>query len=94
MGVPTELVTKLAIQFRVKNFVETGTYYGGTAFWASKFFKNILTIEYSDELYKTVKTKYKDIDNIEFLFGDSRTQLKEINQRLDNPAIIWLDAHW
>ena len=35
MGLPTELASQLSIQFDVKNFVETGTYYGNTAIWVS-----------------------------------------------------------
>lgn len=94
MGVPTDLVTQLSLQFNIKNFIETGTYYAETAVWASKFFHKVVTTEYSQDLYEIVKTKYKDIANIEFLFGDSRIQLNEIFQRLDNSAIVWLDAHW
>jgi hypothetical protein len=94
MGVPTELVSQLATQFAVKNFVETGTYYGDTAIWASKNFENVLTIEYSKELYEHTRIKYQNIDNIIFLFGDSRSQLSELIASLDSPAIFWLDAHW
>jgi hypothetical protein len=94
MGVPTELVSQLTIQFDVKNFVETGTYYGDTAIWASKYFENVLTIEYSKELYDHTRIKYQNIDNINFLFGDSRTQLNKLITSLDSPAIFWLDAHW
>jgi hypothetical protein len=94
MGVPTDLVSQLALQFNIKNFVETGTYYADTAFWASKVFDKVITIEYSQDLYEIAKIKYRDIANIEFLFGDSRKQLNEIIQRLDNSAVFWLDAHW
>jgi len=94
MGVPTELVSQLAIQFDVKNFVETGTYYGDTAIWASKNFENVTTIEYSQELYNQTKIKCQNIVNINFLFGDSRIQLDKLIASLDSPAIFWLDAHW
>ena len=94
MGVPENLVTKLKEQFNVKTFVETGTYYGGTAVWASRVFNNVITIEYSKSLYEQTKTKCKNIDNIEFLFGDSRTVLKELSLRMESLAVVWLDAHW
>ena len=94
MGVPTELASQLAIQFDIKHFVETGTYYGDTAIWASKNFENVLTIEYSKKLYDHTRIKYQNIDNINFLFGDSRTQLNKLIASLDSTAFFWLDAHW
>jgi hypothetical protein len=94
MGLPTELITRLAKQFNVKNFIETGTYYGGTAIWASKKFEKVLTIEYSQEIYNNVSNQHKSIENIKFLFGDSREKLKKLINELDSSSIFWLDAHW
>lgn len=93
MGAPNSLIEKLATSFKISNFVETGTYHGGTAIWAANFFKNVLTIEYSKELYEQAIAKF-DISNIEFIFGDSRTELSKLIKRLDGSSLFWLDAHW
>ncbi len=93
MGAPNNLIEKLATNFKISNFVETGTYHGGTAIWAANFFKNVLTIEYSKELYEQTVAKF-DISNIEFIFGDSRTELSKLVERLDSSSLFWLDAHW
>lgn len=94
MGPPEELISSLISQFNINIFVETGTYYGGTAIWASKNFKQVITIEYSQELYESVKKQYQNVKNIEFLWGDSRTKLKDLIPSLKNPALFWLDAHY
>jgi len=94
MGPPPELVVKLAYAFRIPNFVETGTYHGDTAVWAARFFSKVNTIEYSKDLHSQVMNKYGNIGNVEFSFGDSRTELSRIITQLSGPALFWLDAHW
>ena len=94
MGAPTEIISELRELYEIKKFVETGTFYGQTAYWASQEFEQVSTIEYSEEIYKQVTEKYKDVKNIEFLYGDSREKLREIIEKTNSPSIFWLDAHW
>lgn len=94
MGPPAGLILELSSAFSIKNFVETGTYEGNTAVWASKHFQKIFTIEFSQTFYRETFEKYKHIKNIEFVFGDSRTQIEKIVGELKEPALFWPDAHW
>ena len=94
MGPPQDIVLYLNETFNVRYFVETGTFEGGTAHWASQFFKKVTTIEYSETYFKKAKERFKDIDNIELVFGDSRNQLPIILEKLNEQALFWLDAHW
>lgn len=94
MGPPKELMLQLQDQYELKDFVETGTYYGNTAAWASSYFDNVVTIEYSQQIYKEAVAKHGKIPNITFILGDSRTQLKTIVPRLTHAAVFWLDSHW
>lgn len=94
MGPPEDLILKLSAEFAVKNFVETGTYEGATAVWASEMFKNVSTIEMSKHFYEETRKNYRQIENIDFIFGDSRTELKKITDVFEGAAIFWLDAHW
>ena len=94
LGIPKELVQQLAAEFRINNFIETGTNQGRTAIWASGLFKNVMTIEYSQQLYEQVKHQYKSIKNIEFIWGDSRQELSKLVAKFNQPALFWLDAHW
>lgn len=94
MGPPEELIMRLTHEFEIPNFVETGTYYGKTAVWASHYFKNVFTIEYSQELYQKVSPQYKNVENLHFIWGDSRTQLSQLIEQLEGSTLFWLDAHW
>lgn len=94
MGPPKEMILKLQNTYSIKKFIETGTYYGKTAYWASRHFDSVTTIEYSEQIYKKVTQKYAHIKNIEFRFGHTTSQLKELLLILEEPAIFWLDAHW
>lgn len=94
MGPPDNLMLELASEFSIANFVETGTYQGCTAVWASNHFRKVFTIELSQHYYQETCDKYRHFNNIKFIFGDSRTELKKIVNELQEPAIFWLDAHW
>ena len=94
MGPPEEVVLLLKEIFNISTFIETGTFKGGTAIWASKHFNNVITIENSKTLYDQVVDKNKNIENITFLFGNSTDNLKQIVPKLDKTAIFWCDAHW
>ena len=94
MGPPEEVVLLLKDIFNISTFIETGTFEGGTTIWASKHFNNVITIENSKKLYDQVVDKNKNIKNINFLFGNSTDNLKQIVPKLDKTAIFWLDAHW
>ena len=94
MGPPQKIIAELIQNSDMQNFVETGTYYGGTAIWASNLFGKVFTIEKSAELHKDVVSKYGGVNNVEFFLGDSRACLREIVATLNEPTVFWLDAHW
>lgn len=94
MGPPTELILQLMERYELRNFIETGTYYGNTAVWAASHFDNVITIEYSREIYEETIARHGKIQNINFMFGDSRAALQSIVSKLTRPAIFWLDSHW
>lgn len=93
-GVHKPIVQQILQCFDVDTFVETGTYEGETAHWASQYFKNVYTIEKSISLRENAKNRFKNVNNIDFLCGDSRDVLVEISPKLTSPTLFWLDAHW
>jgi hypothetical protein len=96
MGVPEDITLFLKEIFKSDLFIETGTFYGGTASWASKYFKKVHTIEFSEPIYNATSEKLAHISNINFHFGDTRTLLNKIllEEHASQNAILWLDAHW
>jgi len=87
-------VLSIKNEFNIKYFVETGTYVGNTAYWASQYFDRVFTIEKSEELWQKASSNYTGVDNVQFIIGDSRQMLREVVGKIISPAIFWLDAHW
>jgi glycosyltransferase involved in cell wall biosynthesis/Tfp pilus assembly protein PilF len=94
LGPPIELLSKLKEVCCIATFIETGTYLGDTAYWASEVFDHVITIEAAENLYKKVIERYRHIKNIEFIYGHSREKLGDVVAGLNGAAIFWLDAHW
>ena len=93
MSIPEDLTLFIKEMNNINSFIETGTYQGETAIWASKHFDKIVTIEFSEEIFNQTYDKYTDFKNVNFLFGDSRKCLEQILPDVQQ-SIIWLDAHW
>ena len=94
-GPPKNVIKNLQRDFSIRTFVETGTFYGSTAIWASDHFDTVITIELDDRIYQTVSAEYRDVKNIRFVNGKSQTELQKVVQgTLDSDAVFWLDAHY
>ncbi|MEA4907385.1 MAG: hypothetical protein VB089_07190 [Anaerolineaceae bacterium] len=93
-GVPKDFVRILRHHFHIDYFVETGTYHGDTAYWASQLFSQVYTVEAAEALHRAARDKYPGVPNLHFLLGESGAALKELLPGLPGPALFWLDAHW
>lgn len=91
--VPEKLCLALADVAHIDTFIETGTYVGHTALWASQHFKRVITIEADEKNFKRAKQGIGHIPNIEMHLGKSESTLFEVMASLNAPAMIWLDAH-
>src|SRR5262245_36640301 len=89
----SELILSLRNAHKIQTFVETGTYLGATAKWASQYFQHVVTIELSEELFGQAKTSLSGISNIQVLHGDSGRLLGEVLNALPGPVVFWLDGH-
>jgi len=94
MGPPEYLLEGIAAEFKIGVFIETGTYRGETAVWASRRFPRVVTLENFRPTYDETRARYGHIANIEFSFGHSTAVLPGLVQQLDQEALFWLDAHW
>jgi hypothetical protein len=94
-GAPREIIKALRSTFSIPTFIETGTYLGDTAGWASEHFEKVVTIEGLPDFHRQAKERHSHRKNIHFILGDSRVALAEaLTWASDEPALFWLDAHW
>jgi len=94
-GPPEDLIKIVQQEFSLPLFIETGTFYGSTAAWASEHFDHITTIELDDRIYEEVTSEYNDANNIQFIKGKSQDQLRDIVEEVPSEgAVYWLDAHY
>ena len=91
---PKDMVVKLAEVAKADTFIETGTYYGRTAKWASTQFKRVYTIELSESLFNETKDELLSKGNIFPYLGDSRNVLPEMLKSINGNTIFWLDGHY
>ena len=76
-----------------KSFVETGTFMGQTIFSLEDVFEELYTIEIKEEFYNNLTAKYNG-SKINFILGDSSTEIKNVLPRLKYDTIFFLDGHW
>jgi tetratricopeptide (TPR) repeat protein len=84
---------QLASIFEVDAFIETGTYRGDTALMAARYFKQVYTIELSQELYNFSRNRFSSCPNIEACCGDSSCLLAALVNSVAGSKLFWLDAH-
>ena len=53
-SMPQEIVLSFIQGGKIVNFIETGTFRGGTTFWAAQHFENVYTIEINEEYFKSL----------------------------------------
>lgn len=92
-GVPKDLAKTLQEAMNIQTFIETGTYKGHTAFWASGQFDKVITFELDESRYNRLQPEHANALNCRFMLGDSGTLLADILVPIDEPIMFWLDAH-
>lgn len=81
-------------KYRSEAFVETGTYLGDMVWAVKSIFKEIYSIELSDELYRNAVNRLKDYSHITIFHGDSGKVLIDLIPKIRKEAIFWLDGHY
>lgn len=75
-------------------FVETGTYYGDMLAALKDDFDLLYSVELGGKLYRRAKRRFRGLDRIRLLRGDSGKKLARILEEIDGPALFWLDGHF
>lgn len=92
--IPRELVRAASERLGLRAAVETGTYLGDTAAWLRGLFRQVWSIELSEELHKMALDKYGEIEGLTFVQGSSAETLPAILTQIGEPALFWLDGHF
>lgn len=74
-------------------FIETGTCEGRTTRQMAQIFEQCFTVELDPTLHGRAIERLSDLTNITALLGDSATLLPTILEKIQEPAIFYLDAH-
>jgi hypothetical protein len=93
-SVPHELALWLRDKTTVKDFIETGTYLADTTFWAAQHFDRVTSIEADPKLYDRARKRLALCTNVDVRLGRSQDMLSVLVHKMNQPALIWLDAHW
>ena len=93
-GLKQRIVKEYAKRFRLRMFVETGTYLGEMVNAVKNRFDQIYSIELGLELYENAKRRFADKENITIMHGDSGEVLDELLGHVNQPCLFWLDGHY
>lgn len=89
-----QTVQEYAKRYGTNIFVETGTYYGTMVEAMKDVFDHIYSIELGNILYENAKKKFEGQNHIEIIHGDSGVELSKVMDKIDGPALFWLDGHY
>jgi len=81
-------------KYNIKILVETGTFMGEMVYAQRNNFEKIISIELSKELFNIALKRLKKYKNVEITNGDSGKVLKQLVDKISDPAIFWLDGHY
>ena len=93
-AIKQHVLRTFAKKYHLKILVETGTYYGQMVDALKDDFRSIYSIELSQDLYDRAVEKFKAIKHIHLICGDSGVVLRNVLERVDQPALFWLDGHY
>lgn len=88
-----DLILETARRFGIKIFVETGTGDGDMVRDLRDHFRELYTLEHSDELYERARKKFDPWPHIHCLNGHSPELLTSILRRISQPCLFRLAGH-
>ena len=87
-------LNKYIDKYKTKIMIETGTYNGAMVKAMKNKFGQIYSIELDSVLAQKAQNKFQQYNHITILEGDSGKLIKKILDKIDQPVLFWLDAHY
>ncbi|HEV2765011.1 MAG TPA: hypothetical protein VGV38_18655 [Pyrinomonadaceae bacterium] len=81
-------------RFGPRVFVETGTYLGEMVEAVKSRFDEVYSIELSPELCERAREKFAADAHVHIVEGDSGEVMPSILEKIEGPALFWLDGHF
>ena len=95
LSVKRKILMAYLQNYRLTQFIETGTHLGDTlAYIGNNKSIHCTSIELADVYYKQAKHRFRAYTNIDLLHGDSGALMTSVINKLDSPALFWLDGHY
>jgi len=88
------VIEQYQLKYQYHTLIETGTFVGDMVDAQKNNFKQIISIELGEELWKNAVARFKKYPHITIVKGDSGKVLGGIMKDLEEPAIFWLDGHY
>ena len=88
------IVKEYAQRFGLNTLIETGTCYGDMIYGVKDVFRQIYSVELSDELALYSQKRFSKYRNVEIIQGDSVDVLPGLLSSISGPCLMWLDAHY
>ena len=90
-----QYIQALVKKHKVKTIIETGTYLGGTTVRFAEMADLVITIESNPEYQsKSYQERLQKFPNIWSILAHSQNCLWEVIQKVSDPLLFFLDAHW
>jgi len=89
-----QIVKEYAKDFSIRILVETGTCSGSMVEATRCVFDKIYSIELDKDLYNRAKKKFLKFDYITIIQGDSGKKIPLVIEKISDPCLFWLDAHY
>jgi hypothetical protein len=87
-------VKRYARRAKIRTLVETGTYLGHMIDATKHSFDRIYSVELDDALHEAAVHRFARVAHVVLIKGDSAAIVPELLERIHEPALFWLDAHY
>jgi len=92
--VKQQYLRSYAARYKLRTFVESGTYRGDMVEAMKDSFDKVYSIELSRELFLNCCRRFALERHVELVHGDSGVELGNIVRTINRAALFWLDGHY
>jgi hypothetical protein len=89
-----EIILAYQKKYKCISFIETGTFLGDTIERLKYEFKQLYSIELSEELASNAQRRFENEAHIRIYQGDSGELIEKIFEQAQTPVLFWLDGHY